>query len=458
MLVLVVVPADAADDNAGTAYESLVGKPVRVFDHEALGYSLDLKKLSYTFIDFSSQVAEASFAALKINPHVISLVIEEDAGIRFSPEQYLELVKAAMMKRFADAQELDFKSMRDLGETANDELTGLQVLIEITARSKPMGYVVTTVVDGSSAYQLLTFGDLDEDALLAEANAVWNGFSLKKNPEPPSAVLAATNVADYRSDTFGFRFKSDPAQWFAWPEIADTYPYAALGALSAKGYGVVAMPFCWKGEKPNEQSIVSVMLAQFGEDYPTEFIKSETPIEKDDASGRLLIGRDVVDGSEFEYHIRVVANEHCAYALAGWGEQSARGMRKDFEKLWNGFRIFENAGALDDLYATERESINNAYHLNAVGLHYFESRAYRDAFRFFSLASDLHNTDSDYLTNALRALVEIDAYKEAYEWLTSRIAFFPDNQLAQSWDAWLAYQNDDPEKGIADIKERKANP
>ena len=256
------------------------------------------------------------------------------------------------------------------------------------------------------------------------------------------------SVSDYRSATFGFRFRSNPAKWYGWPEIDETYPHAALGALSASGYGAVVMPFCWTGPRPTERAVISVMLEQFGEDYPTEFIQEETPIKTAGVSGQYMVGRDKVDDDEFEYHIRIAMNDSCAYTLAGWGEQGERHMRRDLQKLWDEFVIMDTATATLGEFSSDDERAGNAYHLNSLGLYYFETRAYRDAYRFFSQASDMDVADSAYLTNALRSLVEIDAYKEAYEWLALRLANHPDDQATISWDAWLAYQNDDPEKAM----------
>ena len=255
-------------------------------------------------------------------------------------------------------------------------------------------------------------------------------------------------VSDFRSATFGFRFRSNPAKWYGWPEINETYPYAALGALSDSGYGTVVIPFCWAGPRPTEHAVFSVMLEQFGEEYPTDFIREETPIKRADLSGRYMVGRDTIDDDEFEYHIRIVMNDSCAYALAGWGEQGERHMRRDLQKLWDEFVVVDSATAKLGEFSSHDESVSNAYHLNSMGLKYFEARAYRDAYRFFSQASEVDVADSAYLTNALRSLVEIDAFKEAYDWLAPRLVNHPDDQAVTSWDAWLAYQNDDAEKAM----------
>jgi transglutaminase-like putative cysteine protease/tetratricopeptide (TPR) repeat protein len=255
-------------------------------------------------------------------------------------------------------------------------------------------------------------------------------------------------VSDYRSDVFGFRFRSNSAMWHGWPEIDETYPHAVLGALSESGYGAVVMSFCWAGPRPAENAVVSVMLEQFGEEYPTDFVKEETAIKSTSVSGRYMVGRDTIDDSEFEYHIRIVMNDSCAYTLAGWGAQGERRMRRDLQKLWDDFVVMDAASATRGEFATASERAGNAYHLNSMGLYFFEARAYRDAYRFFSQASDMDVTDSAYLTNALRSLVEIEAFREAYEWLAPRLVNHNDDHAPKSWDAWLAYQNGDAEKAM----------
>ena len=56
--------------------------------------------------------------------------------------------------------------------------------------------------------------------------------------------------------------------------------------------------------------------------------------------------------------------------------------------------------------------------------------------------------DEAYLINAARALVEIDAFGEAADWIEPRMAPFATNSTVQSWDAWLAYQTDNPDKAL----------
>ena len=103
--------------------------------------------------------------------------------------------------------------------------------------------------------------------------------------------------------------------------------------------------------------------------------------------------------------------------------------------------LLENGGS-------DEQKASNAYFLNQIGTHYFGSRSYRDAFRFMSQAADLEIDESAYLMNALRVLVEIDAYQEAYDWLQPRLTRYGDDLVVRSWDAWLAYQNDDTDKAV----------
>lgn len=261
-------------------------------------------------------------------------------------------------------------------------------------------------------------------------------------------MVDTPDVRDYRSATFGYRFQARDRGWFSWTDLAESNEGADFGALAARGYGAVVMPVCWEGPRPTNNALYRMMMQQFGEDYPSDFVTEEFDVEKDGATGKLLVGREENEGELYIYYQWIVANENCAYMLAAWGENSGRTVRKDLEQLWKDFEITGTPSALDGIYKGEREPAVNAYLVNALGLHYYESRSFRDAFAYFEQANKLVPNDDAYIINAVRALVEIDAYREAADWIEPRMAPFATSRTVQSWDAWLAYQTDNPEKAL----------
>ncbi|MDH4047994.1 MAG: DUF3857 domain-containing protein [Gammaproteobacteria bacterium] len=446
MLALAVLSANAQEH---TDYSKKAGKRVGVFRSEALNYQLDLSDLPYTYINFTKQVPEASFAGMQFNPSVISMVIAEDVGVIFSAGQYAELVRSAMTSRLEGDEDVEVSDFRDLGERTAGDRQAHQVAIFGTAESEPVIYVVSTLVDRTRAYQVLTFGtNQPEDVVVEAANAFLSAFSIVDTEAMQVSAERTRPVDDYRSQTFGYRFRTDSRDWFSWADLVKDYESADIGALSSKGYGTIVLPVCWNGAAPPENAVFSVFMKQFGEDYPSDFIKEEQPVTKGDASGRLFIGRDNVDGEDYDYYLWVVANANCAYTLAAWAPAKDKKAGKELRQLWSDFDVEKNPAALSNYYAEDKERRVNAFLLNGFGLHYFEARAYRDAYRFFSQASDLDTDDEAYVVNALRALVEIEAFHEAAEWLTPRLAAFADNKVVQSWDAWLAYQTDDAAKAM----------
>ena len=58
-LAPIALLANPGDDSAAAAYANRLGKPVRVFQHDGLKYSLDLQASSYTYIDLRKQAPEA---------------------------------------------------------------------------------------------------------------------------------------------------------------------------------------------------------------------------------------------------------------------------------------------------------------------------------------------------------------------------------------------------------------
>ena len=107
--VLALMPLAAAPAGAEADYAHRAGKPVGVYENEELNYRLNLEGHSYTFINFTEQVPEASFAAMRFTPNVVSVVIVEDIGVTFSTEQYAELVRTAMTSRLDGSDEVELK-------------------------------------------------------------------------------------------------------------------------------------------------------------------------------------------------------------------------------------------------------------------------------------------------------------------------------------------------------------
>jgi len=251
----------------------------------------------------------------------------------------------------------------------------------------------------------------------------------------------------HESRAFAYEVDVPLGTWFKWSDLEDDYSYADSGFLGIEGYGAVVMPVCWEGSRPTQQALLEIFMERFGEDYPSAFVRSETEVRKGDATGTYLIGNEPVDGEDYTYHFWVVANDTCAYTFAAWGPAAEKDTASDLQALWRRFEFKGSPTVLND-GGSEKEQTINAFFLNQIGMHYFDARSYREAFRFLSQATDLDDDESTYVMNALRVLAEIDAYQEAYDWLQPRIANYGDDIDVRSWDAWLAYQTDDPDKAV----------
>jgi tetratricopeptide (TPR) repeat protein len=254
-------------------------------------------------------------------------------------------------------------------------------------------------------------------------------------------------VARYSSSAFAYQLELTAGTWVPWSALEDDYAHADVGYLGINGYGAVIMPVCWQGERPSQLALLEVFLSRFGEDYPTPFVDTESAVEKGAASGTYLVGNEAAEGENYTYHFWIVANDSCAYTLAAWGPAGDAATVRELNALWDGLQLQASPAVLEG-GGSNKEKAANAYFLNQLGTHYFEARSYRDAFRFLSQAADLDSDEPAYVMNALRVLVEIDAYQEAYAWLLPRLPLYGDDLVVRSWDAWLAYQNDDPDKAV----------
>lgn len=122
----------------------------------------------------------------------------------------------------------------------------------------PITYVLSTYVHGSRAYQLLTFAsNVEDEEVVREANAVLAAFSII-DPEQLEPERLAEDVRDYRSTTFGYRFRATDRRWYPWADVAKTNEGADFGALGLGDYGAVVMPVCWKARaRPIRRCIAS---------------------------------------------------------------------------------------------------------------------------------------------------------------------------------------------------------
>ncbi len=448
LLILTLAALPAVSQGEAT-YVDKVGDRVTVFESEALNYRLDLGDEAYTYVDFTEQVPDASFAAIRFQPNAFSLVIVETLGAGYTAQQYADTVQVAMGEQLAAREDASVSGHKDLGFVEEKGMQFFQKAIYAEVASMPVTYVVSVTIDGDRAYQLLTFASKQSDeAVRGEATKLLQSFSVVDRAANLNLDVSGKSVRDYRSNTFGYRFKATAGGWYEWADLRESNDGADMGALSHRGYGTVVMPVCWQGERPTDSAVFSVIMQQFGEDYPSEFITEEHYVEKADARGKLLIGNEMSDDEDYLYQQWIVINERCAYTLAAWGPAAQKGVAKALTKLWSDFEILDAATATAGQYENDGEKVVNAHLLNALGVHYYEARSFRDAYRYFSNANDLDPGDSTYVTNALRSLAEIDAYAEAYEWLQPRIKPYADDQDVQSWDAWLAYQTDDAKKAI----------
>ena len=440
---LLAMPGVAAAD---TSYAEKAGSAAGVFRHEALNFEFDLDSSSYVIVDFSEQMPGASFAAMRFEPLVFTMTMVEDLGTEMTAEQYADIVKSATFANLSASDAgASIGDIEVLGEVMVGDVPALQFAFAGDVEGVSANYVITAFVNGTMAYQVTAFaGGVSAELVKQEADRIIDAFSFLGESAAVSELVK--QVDDYESAAFAYRMNTDTSIWFPWTEFEDDYPFADIGALGAKGYGAVVLPFCWAGDAPNQLALLDVFFEQFGEDYPTPFITHEEPIEKAGALGVYLSGEEMADGEEYVYEFRMVANERCAYALGTWGPDTLSDTKKDSAALWSDIEFLESPALIETGKGSARDRSINAYFLNQTGMHYFEARSHRAAFDFLSQAADLTPSNSSYLMNTLRVLTEIDAYQEAYDWLQPRLERHPNDIFVRSWDAWLAYQVGESEK------------
>ena len=446
-LVSAAVLAAATDALGDTSYSERAGSPAGVYQNEDLNFELDLTSTSYFIVDFSEQVSDASFAAMRFEPLVFSMTIVEDLGLEMTAEQYANIVKTSTAANFGGGVGELNGEITKVGEIDVDGVKAIQLGFSGTVDDASANYVITAFVKGTMAYQMTSFGSrASAGEIKTEADRFASAFSFLG--ERHQSVVSAKQIDMYRSSAFAYELAADPDIWFPWADLENNYEIADTGALGAKGYGAVVMPFCWQGMRPTHLALFDVFLEQFGEEYPTPFITNEKPILKGDATGFFLSGEETAGDELYTYQFWIVASERCAYSLGAWGPARLADTPTDLAALWDRLSIDDAPTIFDHGGSSSKDRQANAFFLNQTGMHYYDARSYREAYRFLSQAADLDTSDTTYLMNALQALTELDAYREAYDWLQPRLVHYDDDQRVRSWDAWLAFQVNDTDKSV----------
>ena len=100
--ILLALPAAATAD---AGYAEKAGKSAGVYRDAEMNFQLDLDSTSYVIVDFTEQMPEASFAAMRFDPLVFTMTIAEDLGIEMSTEQYAEITKSSTIADLLSADE-----------------------------------------------------------------------------------------------------------------------------------------------------------------------------------------------------------------------------------------------------------------------------------------------------------------------------------------------------------------
>lgn len=429
---------------AAPEYTQQAGSNAGLYQDKRLNFQLDLRSASYRVVDFSKQVPDASFAAMRFDPLMFTMIIVENVGVEMSVDQYADIVATTTRTKFRDGKlETDIKR---IAKMSIDGVDAVMLGFTGTTNDTQGSYIVTTFVKGTLAYQLTVFTQgAKTPALRTEAERLAAGFSFLGDAPVHDEVKT---VDAYTSDAFAYRLAADAETWFPWVDLKQDYPFADTGALGGNGYGAAILPFCWAGAAPTQPAILDVLMARFGEDYPSDFITSETPVSRERLNGLHLAGQDLAGDEMYSYHFWIVSNDRCAYAVAAWGPAGLDDTEKDLLAFWNDFAATGSPKVLESS-ATADEKARNAFFLNQTGMHFYEARSNREAFRFMAQAADLDPNEPNYLLNGLRSLSDLNAYQEAYDWLQDRLERHPDHQVVSSWDAWLSFRVGKTDKAIA---------
>ena len=239
-LCAALAPESVAVANAN--YAEQAGTAAGVYRDETRNFALDLADTPYVVVDFSEQMPDAAFAAMRFDPLVFTMTIVEDLGFNMTAEQYSDIVRTATLTNLREKNAGIEPEITEIGKTEVDGKEAVQLAFSGDINGVPTNYVITSFVKGRLAYQLTAFASrVPAEVVKKEADSIVAAFSfLGESPQP---AVVAKRIDAYRSEAFAYEVAADAGIWFPWAELEDDYLFADMGALSGLSYGAVVMPF-----------------------------------------------------------------------------------------------------------------------------------------------------------------------------------------------------------------------
>lgn len=354
---------------------------------------------------------DAKLAFTQAYPEMYFLVIAEPMGRLDFTTQTLADMAQMRIQSVADSYHVLEQKLIPIGR-----LNGLEIRTEAQVQGHSLFYVQWFCVTNGWAYQLTTFGKLDdENQVVDAAQQMMSGFALI-DYQRRAPILGGESITDYVSANFGYRVHFADSYWIKWKKLEAECPFASFGVLHRQDAAFIVTAISLTGLKAEPEAIYRGF---FGLVATTDVLKDAHEIKEQKLEGvETTFNQTVPSGKEFTYRLKVLRGGDFAYFVAAWVE--SQNPQKD-EILGEAMSSVAFSGvppaALGSATLSTGEKRAERMALNGIGKVYFSEQSYEQSADFFKRAVDLDGLQpgTTYLANLTTARIRDGNYRLALD-------------------------------------------
>jgi tetratricopeptide (TPR) repeat protein len=302
-------------------------------------------------------------------------------------------------------------------------LPGLVFEAEAPASHCKVHYAYWVGARNGFAYQLIVFGETANAAeVRAELLRLVPGLR-QIDPNRTSHADGAKFAHKFQSAAFGYEVDLSDLGWIQSAAVEEGTAANEFAAVRGP-VAVRVLPCPLPGHRPDTETLARAMVMHLDLSYPSG-CTDRKPILLGKLSGERFSADRVVQGTMLKYRIRVLADDRCAYLLAGVATNAVEDMA-DIETALDRVRIVSR-DLPDDPPLTERQGAQCGAMLNEFGITAYRRGDTPAAIDYFACSLKCDPSNETSLTNYVEVLIESNRIGDALALVESRLATSPED-------------------------------
>jgi len=375
----------------------------------------------------------ACIAFRRSSPEAYAIIIGETVDGEMTNEDFMDAVKANMA---ASARQVDEDQTVPVKIRERDFLRRTCVVRTADLPLVPMYFEQWTTAMPGRVWQITFWGPATSSRALltTDARTMMESFEVL---DPARLPASAKPLANNDRPAWGYRTRLTPADWKNWADhdqvLAD---FAAIRSNEA----LLVTPVALGDQVPDLEAVAHGLLGRMDIDFPDDEAWTAKPWSSAWGGGLEITGSRDVDGSEYDYILRVATRNQIAHLHAGWALKK-KGDLKLVRAALDAVELTAPQGTLPAPTTAQTKDVGLVY--NGIGIALYERDQFKAATAWFRRAFGLLPKDSAVAANIVDALRRSGEPKAALEFLIPALSTFPKHISLRTHHAWLLSETGD---------------